>query len=63
MIIIGSDHSGIELKKRIIKYFDKNNILYFDISDFENQDGADYPDIAKMLYVELVLEYQLLVIK
>ena len=54
MIIIGSDHSGIELKKRIIKYFDKNNILYFDITDFENQDGDDYPDTAKIICIGII---------
>lgn len=54
MIIIGSDHSGIELKKRIIKYFEKNNIVYFDVTDFENQDGDDYPDIAKIICTEVL---------
>lgn len=54
MIIIGSDHSGIELKKRIIKYFERNNIIYIDITNFESQDGDDYPDIAKIICTEVL---------
>jgi len=46
MIVIGSDHTGIKLKKEIIKYLNKNNIGTIDVTDFENQDGDDYPDIA-----------------
>ena len=46
MIVIGSDHSGIELKKRIINYLIQKHIECEDVSNYENQDGDDYPDIA-----------------
>ena len=46
MIIIGSDHTGIELKKRIINYLYENHIEYADVTNYANQDGDDYPDIA-----------------
>lgn len=46
MIIVGSDHTGVELKKKIISYLYENKIEYADVTNFENQDGDDYPDIA-----------------
>ena len=46
MVIIGSDHTGIELKKKIIEYLYKNQIEYADVTNYKNQDGDDYPDIA-----------------
>lgn len=46
MIVIGSDHTGIELKKKIIAYLKENNRAYLDVSDFHDQTGDDYPDIA-----------------
>ena len=46
MIIIGSDHTGIELKKKIINYLYENHIEYADVTNYKNQDGDDYPDIA-----------------
>ncbi|MEG2310981.1 MAG: ribose 5-phosphate isomerase B [Clostridia bacterium] len=49
MIIIGSDHGGIELKKRIIDYFLKSHIQYSDVTNYKNQEGDDYPDIATII--------------
>lgn len=46
MVIIGSDHTGIKLKKDIIEYLYKNHIEYADVTNFENQEDDDYPDIA-----------------
>lgn len=46
MIIIGSDHTGIELKKKIIKYLEKEKIEYEDATNYKDQSGDDYPDIA-----------------
>ena len=46
MIIIGSDHTGIELKKKIINFLYDNHIEYADVTNYKNQDGDDYPDIA-----------------
>ena len=40
---IGNDHRGYNLKKKIIKYLEENNLEYVDFgSDSEN--SADYPD-------------------
>lgn len=49
MIIIGSDHTGIELKKKIISYLYENKIEYADVTNFKSQDGDDYPDIARIV--------------
>ena len=46
MIVIGSDHTGIELKKRIISYLKQKNIDVIDVTNFDNQTGDDYPDIG-----------------
>lgn len=46
MIIIGSDHTGIKLKKKIIKYLKEEKIKYIDVTDYKDQSGDDYPDIA-----------------
>ena len=46
MIIIGSDHSGIELKNKIEDYLRSKNIDFLDVST-ENKIDDDYPDIAK----------------
>ncbi len=46
MVIIGSDHTGIELKKQIIAYLQQKNISVKDVTDYEDQTGDDYPDIA-----------------
>lgn len=49
MVVIGSDHTGIDLKKNIIEYFKKNNIEYIDVTDFKEQDSDDYPDMAYVI--------------
>lgn len=54
MIIIGSDHTGIELKKKIISYLYENKIEYADVTNFKNQDGDDYPDIARIVCTEVL---------
>lgn len=49
MIVIGSDHTGIELKKNIISYLNTKNIEVNDVTNFEDQSGDDYPDIAYII--------------
>ena len=49
MVIIGSDHAGTNLKKEIINYLYKNKICYKDVTNVENQDGDDYPDVARSI--------------
>lgn len=46
MIIIGSDHTGIELKKKIVSYLLEKEIAVKDVTNFKDQSGDDYPDIA-----------------
>lgn len=46
MIVVGSDHGGVELKKDITKYLKTENIEYTDIGTF-SEESCDYPDIAK----------------
>ena len=46
MIIIGSDHTGIELKKKIVSYLVEKEIAVKDVTNFKDQSGDDYPDIA-----------------
>ncbi len=46
MVIIGSDHAGVELKNNIISYLNKNNIRYFDVNEEESSADDDYPDVA-----------------
>lgn len=46
MIIIGSDHTGVNLKKNIIQYLIESKIDYLDVTNYDNQEGDDYPDIA-----------------
>ncbi len=49
MVIIGSDHTGIELKKQIIEHLENKNIEVLDVTNFEDQSGDDYPDIAYII--------------
>ena len=57
MVIIGSDHTGIELKKQIIAYLQQKDISVKDVTNFEDQTGDDYPDIAWMV-CKNVLDYK-----
>lgn len=45
MIALASDHVGIELKKAIMEYFDKENISYKDYGTYSNA-RVDYPVYA-----------------
>ncbi len=45
MIVLASDHAGYDLKKRIVKYLNKNNIRFVDIGA-EGYEPVDYPDYA-----------------
>lgn len=47
MIVIGSDHAGIDLKEKIKDYLKTLEIEYFDASLSINSKEDDYPDIAK----------------
>jgi ribose 5-phosphate isomerase B len=45
-VYIGSDHGGYGLKEKVIEYFKKKKINYFDMTEkFDSKD--DYPNVAK----------------
>lgn len=46
MIALGSDHAGLELKEKIIEYFDEEGIEYKDYGCFNNE-RVDYPIYAQ----------------
>lgn len=56
MIVIGSDHTGIELKKKIIEHLKLNNIQVKDVTNFDDQSGDDYPDIAYIICKNVLKE-------
>jgi len=43
-IFIGSDHAGLELKEKIIKYLDKMDFVYHDLGPKSFDPLDDYPD-------------------
>ena len=45
MIILASDHGGYALKKELLKFFAKCNIVVDDIGTF-TEEPVDYPDYA-----------------
>lgn len=56
MIVIGSDHTGIELKRKIITHLNSKDILVKDVTDFKDQAGDDYPDIAYIVCKNVLKE-------
>lgn len=56
MIVIGSDHTGIELKKKIISHLEAQKIKVIDVTNFEDQAGDDYPDIAYIVCKKVLEE-------
>lgn len=54
MVIIGSDHAGIELKEKIIEYLKIKHIEFLDVREEANQTGDDYPDVAKDICSEVL---------
>ena len=54
-IIIGSDHAGFRLKKKLKKYFDKKKIKYEDLGTY-SLESVDYPDYAKKVARKVVKE-------
>lgn len=54
MIIIGADHTGFELKDKIIKYYKNKELEILDVSDYEIDVNDDYPDVAKKICLEVL---------
>lgn len=47
MVVIGSDHAGVELKEKIIQYLKVKHIEFLDVRENVNDLGDDYPDVAE----------------
>lgn len=56
MIVIGSDHTGIELKRKIISHLNSKKIMVKDVTNFKDQSGDDYPDIAYIICKNVIEE-------
>lgn len=52
MIVIGSDHAGENLKKKIKEYLNESNLEYIDINNYDEKD--DYPDIASKISTKVL---------
>ena len=49
LIIISSDHNGIDLKLKIVKYLKSINHTVIDLGPFDNKEPVDYTDYAKQV--------------
>lgn len=54
MLIIGSDHAGVELKENIKKYLKNINIEFYDVNIKNESEDDDYPDIAEKICADVV---------
>ena len=52
-ISIASDHAGFEMKKKIMKYLEKNGFSFIDRGP-SNSESVDYPDFAKKVCKDLL---------
>ena len=52
-LIIASDHAGFELKNKLIKYLEQQDIKITDIGCY-SEDSCDYPLIAKNAALEVL---------
>lgn len=52
MIIIGSDHAGLDLKEKVINYLKNKKIEFLDVT----QPNEDYPDIAVSICKNVLLD-------
>ena len=53
MLIIGSDHAGVELKENIKKYLENINIEFYDVNIKNELTDDDYPDIAEKICADV----------
>lgn len=54
MVVLASDHRGYDLKEKLKKFFNDQNIITIDVGTY-SKEGVDYPDMAK-LGIEKVLQ-------
>lgn len=57
MIFLGSDHAGFDLKQKIIAYLAACSLPYQDGGTY-NHEPCDYPDIAKSVCHQLLVQPQ-----
>ena len=53
IIAIASDHSGFEIKNKIIERFNSAGLIFIDYGA-HNSEASDYPDFAKAVSEEIV---------
>ena len=56
MVVLASDHRGYDLKEKLKKFFNDQNIITIDVGTY-SKEGVDYPDYAK-LGIDKVLQDQ-----
>lgn len=56
-LIIGADHAGVALKKKLGIYFEKNNIPYHDVGSFDSRAQDDYPVYAKKVVKQVLTRH------
>jgi ribose 5-phosphate isomerase B len=49
-IAVGSDHAGVELKKAVIAWLEKNGYEYNDMGPY-TEESVDYPDYARKVAI------------
>lgn len=54
-LAIATDHAGVKLKAKIIKFLEKKNLNVHDLGT-ENDESVDYPDFAHKMVEEIIEE-------
>ncbi len=58
IILLASDHAGLQLKQQIIKKYKDTHSSLLDLGVENDHKPSDYPDYAKALVKALKMEYQ-----
>ena len=54
-LAIATDHAGVKLTAKIIKFLEKKNLNVHDLGT-ENDESVDYPDFAHKMVEEIIEE-------
>ena len=46
VVVIGSDHAGVKLRDKIVKWLTDKKVEFEDYGSFDAKSGDDYPDFA-----------------
>jgi ribose 5-phosphate isomerase B len=52
-VVIGSDHTGYQLKKKLIEYLEKKSYEVFDVGTY-SETSCDYPDITMKVVQQII---------